>query len=91
MYTYRNLKEEMRQLQGIIDNDSSCLFNKCPACPKVQLVYNNTVGNKSCICYQEQGMLTLSIDANFGLCRKKTAGTSVHDPLSKTTMFLDQD
>ena len=41
--------------------------------------------------YQEQGILTLSVDANFGLCRKKAAGTSVHDPLSKTAMFFDQN
>ena len=32
----------------------------------------------------------MSIDANFGLCRKNTAGTSIHEPLSATTMFLNQ-
>ena len=40
---------------------------------------------------QEQGTITLSIDANFGLCRKKAAGSSVHKPLSGMTMFCDQD
>ena len=30
------------------------------------------------------------IDANFGLCRKKAAGSSVHEPLSSTTIFCDQ-
>ena len=35
--------------------------------------------------------MTLSIDANFGLCRKKAAGNSVHEPLSGTMMFFDQD
>jgi len=40
MYTYRNIKEEMRQLQDIIDEDSSHLFNKYLVCPKVQLEYN---------------------------------------------------
>lgn len=39
---------------------------------------------------QERGTVTLSIDANFGLCRKKAAGSSVHKPLSRTTMFCDQ-
>ncbi len=39
---------------------------------------------------QEQGIITLSIDANFGLCRKKADGCSVHEPLSGTTMFCDQ-
>ena len=33
----------------------------------------------------------MSIDANFGLCRKKSAGTSVHEPLSGTTMFYNQN
>ena len=32
----------------------------------------------------------MSVDANFGLCRKRQAGTSVHGPLSTTTMFLKQ-
>ena len=27
------------------------------------------------------GTLTISLDGNFGLCRKKAAGTSVHGPL----------
>ena len=36
-------------------------------------------------------MLTLSIAANFGLCRKKNAGTSVRDPLSGTSMFCEQE
>ena len=34
--------------------------------------------------------MTLSIDANFGLCRKKAAGSSIHEPLSGTTMFFNQ-
>jgi len=34
--------------------------------------------------------VTLSIDANFGLCRKKNAGTSVREPLSGNSMFSDQ-
>ena len=33
-------------------------------------------------------MLTIAIDANFGLCRKGSAGKSVSDP--KTKMFVDQ-
>jgi len=35
-------------------------------------------------------MVTLSIDGNFGPCRKKAAGTSVHDPLTGHLMFCDQ-
>ena len=36
-------------------------------------------------------MLTLSMDANFGLCRKKAASSSVHPPLSGSSMFLNQE
>ena len=32
----------------------------------------------------------LSIDANFGLCQRKAAGSSIHEPLSGTTMFFNQ-
>lgn len=32
----------------------------------------------------------MAVDANFGLCRKKTAGTSVREPLSGTSMFCPQ-
>lgn len=32
----------------------------------------------------------LSVDANFGLCRKKAAGRSVREPLHKGTYFLPQ-
>jgi len=31
------------------------------------------------------------MDANFGLCRKKAAGSSVHPPLSNNIMFLNQE
>lgn len=34
--------------------------------------------------------MTISLDGNFGLCRKKAAGCSVQAPLSKATMFLEQ-
>ena len=34
--------------------------------------------------------MTLSIDANFGLCCKKTAGSSVREPLSGTSIFCHQ-
>lgn len=32
----------------------------------------------------------MSIDALFGLCRKKAAGISVRDPLQQGTFFEDQ-
>ena len=30
------------------------------------------------------------MDANFGLCRKKSAGNSVRSPLHSKSLFLDQ-
>ena len=32
----------------------------------------------------------LSFDANFGLCRKRSAGRSVHPPLHSETLFFKQ-
>ena len=32
-----------------------------------------------------------SIDGNFGLCRKKASGSSVHPPLHGQTKFFEQD
>jgi len=32
-----------------------------------------------------------SVDGNFGLCRKKSSGTSVRPPLHGQTMFFEQD
>lgn len=34
--------------------------------------------------------MIISIDALFGLCRKKSAGSSVHGPSSGTIIFDDQ-
>ncbi len=44
------------------------------------------------MCYVQanSGPLTISLDGNFGLCRKKAAGASIHDPLSQGSMFLKQ-
>lgn len=43
------------------------------------------------ICTFQNECPTLSIDANFGLCRKVAAGTSVRDPLHTATgLYCDQ-
>ncbi len=39
---------------------------------------------------QENGQIYLSIDGNFGLCRKQAAGASVRGPLCKEGFFMDQ-
>jgi len=36
------------------------------------------------------GIITISLDALFGLCCKKAAGSSVHGPLNAGTVFDDQ-
>ncbi|XP_065899662.1 uncharacterized protein [Dysidea avara] len=42
-------------------------------------------------CSTESGAVTVSIDAIFGLCRKKSAGKSVQGPLSGKMVFEPQD
>ena len=39
---------------------------------------------------QNDGTITIAIDALFGLCRKKAAGASVRNPLSNSRMFESQ-
>ena len=39
---------------------------------------------------QETGLAIISMDALFGLPRKKSAGQSFHDPLNGQLFFLDQ-
>ena len=34
--------------------------------------------------------MIMSIDGNFGLCRKASAGTSTRPPLHRDTMFVNQ-
>ena len=40
---------------------------------------------------QESGLQILSMDALFGLCRKKSAGISVRTPLFSDIFFEGQD
>ena len=50
-----------------------------------------SVHHQPCIlCTQESGTVTISLDAVFGLCRKVSAGKSIHPPLSGTLIFEDQ-
>ena len=73
--------------------------NVCPACPKVGIMYVYTYSHKHTIltCFQplliqdSSGPAIVSMDALFGLPRKKSAGTSVRSPLFGHTMFMDQN
>ena len=40
---------------------------------------------------QGNGSVTVSIDAIFGLCWKRSAGKSIRGPLSGTAVFESQD
>lgn len=42
----------------------------------------------NCLYYQTGAKRIVSVDANFGLCRKKAAGTSIRLPLHNGTFFL---
>ena len=44
-----------------------------------------------CNVCKNKGNNLVSIDVSFGLCRKKSAGTSVHESLSGARMFYSQD
>ena len=45
----------------------------------------------NCVCcFQNGGKTILSMDALFGLPRKKSAGVSHRDPLLKDVFFYDQ-
>lgn len=50
----------------------------------------NTHYHLCCYYCQEGGQIFLSIDANFGLCRTRAAGTSVREPLHHDGFFTDQ-
>lgn len=44
-----------------------------------------------CPACLKDGEVYLSIDGNFGLCRKKSSGSSVRAPLHSDSVFLDQE
>lgn len=44
----------------------------------------------NCLYYQTGAKRIVSVDANFGLCRKKAAGTSIRLPLHNGTFFFNQ-
>ena len=43
-----------------------------------------------CLYYQASTKHIISVDANFVLCHKKAAGTSIRLPLHNGTFFLNQ-
>ena len=76
--------------------------NVCPACPKVlyciiilkllqcSLIFDGSLFIIN-IFLQETGTVILSMDALFGLPRKKSSGVSHHEPLTRNTYFLPQE
>jgi len=88
----RFLKNELRHLKRVCKNRNN--GTECPACPKVLYLIFNVYhlymvveANIHCslvhLCILQNGKSKriLSVNGNFGLCRKKAAGTSVRSPL----------
>jgi len=98
----RFLKNELRHLKRVCKNHNN--GTECPACPKVlYLIFNvyhlcmvveaNTHCSLVHLCILQNGKSKriLSIDENFGLCRKKAAGTSVRPPLHEGVFFKPRE
>lgn len=86
----RFMKHEVRNLNFIcegLDNG-----NICPACPKVSKLNTLCILGSQLFYYtwQNSGSLFISMDALFGLPRKKSAGKSVRTPLTGDLFFEDQ-
>jgi len=67
---------------------------ECPACPKVLNVRVYVCRLVCLLIIMLQSGISkriLSIDGNFGLCRKKAAGKSVRAPLHEGVFFELQD
>ena len=78
----RFMKHEVGNLNFIcegLDNG-----NICPACPKVSKLNTLCILDSQLFYYtwQNSGSLFISMDALFGLSRKKSAGKSVRTPLT---------
>ena len=104
VYIYRHIKHELRQLKLLVPLRSD--EGACPACLQVTsssiqcisqsngatvtvyiILYHACISTNCCI---QSSNVYLSLDANFGLCRKKSAGNSVRNPLHNESLFLDQ-
>ena len=86
---YRSMKNQIDHLQGICDIQ---MYSRCPACPKV-FEAGNLPFRINCSFFYIQGKgstLTIAIDANFGLCRKRSSGRSAYDPKAENMMFMNQ-
>lgn len=55
-----------------------------------ELCFCYLANHKSALHVQDNHVF-YSVDGNFGLCRKKSAGNSVRPPLHDSTMFLPQE
>jgi hypothetical protein len=81
---YRCMKVEIRNSSFI---SSIPYGNICPACPKVIVIVEYPNRYES---LQESGTLVLSMDALFGLPRKKSSGTSYGEAVHGHYFFDNQ-
>lgn len=47
--------------------------------------------NGKCVMLQSTGTVTISLDGNFGLVRKKNSGSSYQKPYANGFYFIDAD
>ena len=69
-------------------------------CSVIPFNYRQAFSSNNRLCHccfifyfliQAGGTVVESMDALFGLCRKKSAGSSIREPLNGTLFFLKQD
>ena len=90
LYLFRFMKHELRHPTFLCpDLDKG---NICPACPKeVYYTFYLLINHNNYALYiQGRGKMIVSMDAIFGLPRKKAAGGSVRAPLHGSIYFYDQ-
>ena len=84
------MKYGLRHLKSLIP-DRQYDGTRCPACPRVHDIVLSVTRSMICYIHIHDGKIFYSIDGNFGLCRKRASGSSVHPPLHQQTKFYDQE
>lgn len=92
MLDIRFMKSELRNLNFLCSDLD--VGNVCPACPKVfchQIIVSLVLFFLFFFLYKERGTVILSMDALFGLPRKRSSGVSHQEPLNTNVFFLSQE
>ncbi len=86
---YRYAKSKLRHLDSVMPNrlNNGTKYQSCSEVILFKVLYTGLIVFN---CVQIVPVF-LSIDGNFGHCRKKASGTSTRPLLHGKTIFLDQD